>query len=204
MQTPSFQTAPPASSRHPVPPLSADEGARFASSQQMRWLIAGLVGTALLFGAEIGHYVVSTDLGATDRMEVNANHDPQCKPLHSSYDFTCPFPGYNSVQMTCMTTGCGDRNLNMPPITEASRSKTEATERQDKIASLAVEKPFSGNDPEWKLAAQVLTTGKVTDPPPVQIHGAPQTLEEAQLAVRQRSLELTRRDAQEWLAQHER
>ncbi|GAA3747933.1 hypothetical protein GCM10022270_02270 [Terriglobus aquaticus] len=178
----------------------------FASAGQVRLLVSGVVVTALLIGAEIVHYVRATDLGALDRMEVNADQDPQCKPMGSKYDYSCPFPGYVSVQMSCLVSGhCGDRNLSMPPASDAAQSRSRRMEREDKIASLAVEAPYSGGTPEWRLDAENLRSGGVeAELPPPPVIGAPKTMEEAQQVVWERNLDLARHDAEEWLTQHER
>ncbi|WP_419804455.1 hypothetical protein [Terriglobus sp.] len=178
---------------------------QFASPRQFGWLAAGIACAAVLMGAEVAHYVIQTDLGAIDQMEASANVDPRCKPLGGSkYDFSCPFPGYNSVQMTCMLRGCGDRNLSMPPTTDDLRTKMSAMEQADSTTSLSVEEPYSGNDADWREMARVLHAGKEWSPKHAGFHGTPRTMEEVQQLIQQRSQIVLRETAQEWLNQHGR
>lgn len=170
----------------------------------MRWLLGGLAVVGLLFAGEIGHYVIATDLGALDRMEASANQDPACRPLKSPYDFRCPFPGYNSVEMTCMPRGCGDRNLNLPPTTDAIRSANATAVQADRLASLTVEAPYSAGNPDWRASAAALKAGRDTFGQPVDVVGRPKNLEEAARVVQQRSLQLDHDAAESWISTHAR
>ena len=99
----------------------------------------------------------------------------------------------------CITESCGAFNPNLSPTTSEDRIRQTAAYRSDSIASLKIEAPYHGGDPDWQEWAHDLRTGRESLPTRVPMDQPPQRIQDAWRIVQERSLMISRQIAQEHL-----
>lgn len=173
------------------------------SRNSIRLLLLSLLCAAGLFGWEVGHYFISTDVGTTDVLpSAWAYYHPLCKEEGGRFNVRCPFTGYNSVPLICLEAMCTNSDPEMAVVTEQLRADHLDMLKKDKIDSLRVEEPYGAKSPEWRVRAHDLVSGGESPMNPVVLDRRVETMPEAQRLVVWRSLQVSRQVADDWMKQH--
>lgn len=185
-------------------PAHITEPALFASRAQILWLWIAVLAAALGFCAEVTHYLVATDVGALDQEfhGLSARSHPGCTEQESNYDISCPFPGYNSIQLACGETKCGQRNPNLPPTGPQAWADVTARDNIDRLASRKVEQPYGKDDPEWRNAFVYLSSNARYRPSVIALDRPPRTPEDVAPLIQARQMAAFHDTAQTWMKQH--